>query len=109
MKLAVLIGTILVMIGVYIIEERSRYWAGILATLPLKTVAVILMVWFSAHENKEVAEVAQSMQTGVFATFVFLMVVYFGMKTNVHISHTLMVATLVWTAIVAVPYYWGKS
>lgn len=74
MKLAVLLGTIIVLVVVYFLEGRSRYWSGILATAPLKTLSVILMVWASSHDPKETALVANAMVVGVAATVCFLIV-----------------------------------
>jgi len=96
MKLLVLSLTILVLVAAYLLEEHSKYWTGIVATLPTKLTAVMVMVYFARRNTMDVVEVNQGMIIGVIASAFFVLVIVVALKQNLSLLQALMVGYGVW-------------
>lgn len=103
MKLIVLLATIAVLVIIYLLEDKSKYWTGIAATLPLKVFAVMLMVAVGSLSPKaDVTEVNSAMLIGMIATFAFVLFTSLSLKQGFYFVPSLGIGAMAWAAIVIV-------
>jgi uncharacterized membrane protein (GlpM family) len=73
--------SVLVIVVVAIVQERSRALAGVLATIPL-TAPLAMWIVFSASggDQRQTADFAASMIGGFVACLVFVLACWFGLR-----------------------------
>jgi hypothetical protein len=93
--------SVLVIVLVAIVQERSRALAAIIATMPL-TAPLAMWVVFSASggDQRPTADFVRSMVAGSTASLVFVLVCWFGLRHAWGFGMTLVVASVVWLAVV---------
>ena len=93
--------SVLVIVLVAIVQERSRALAAIIATMPL-TAPLAMWVVFSANggDQRQTSDFVRSMVAGSAASLVFVLVCWFGLRHAWGLGMTLVVASVVWLAVV---------
>lgn len=93
--------SVLVIVLVAIVQERSRALAAIIATMPL-TAPLAMWIVFSASggDQRQTADFVRSMIVGFAASLVFVLVCWFGFRQAWGFGMTLVVASVVWLAVV---------
>ena len=97
--------SVLVIVLVAIVQERSRYLAALLASMPL-TAPLAMWIVFSASEGdtRQTADFVGSMAIGFAAALVFILACWFGFRQAWGFAVTLGVASAIWLTIVALPH-----
>jgi len=93
--------SVLVIVLVAIVQERSRALAAILATIPL-TAPLAMWIVFSASggDQRQTADFVRSMVVGFAASLIFVLACWFGLRQAWGFGMTLLVASVVWLAVV---------
>jgi uncharacterized membrane protein (GlpM family) len=101
--------SVLVIVLVAVVQERSRYLAAIIATMPL-TAPLAMWIVFSASggDHRQTAEFVGSMAAGFAASMIFLAACWFGFRQAWGFPVTLLVASAIWVAIVALVRLVGR-
>jgi uncharacterized membrane protein (GlpM family) len=100
---------VLVIILVAVVQERSRYLAAIIATMPL-TAPLAIWIVFSASrgDQRQAADFVGSMIIGSVASLVFVLACRFGFRQGWGLLATLVSASVVWLLIVLIPRWVGN-
>lgn len=100
--------SVLIIVLVAVMQERSRYLAAVLATMPL-TAPLAMWIVFSATEGdqRQTADFVGSMVLGSVASLVFTLVCWFGLRQSWGLPATLVVASAIWLAVVLLPRWVG--
>ena len=94
--------SVLVIVLVAILQERSRYLAAILATVPLTAPLAMWIVYGATRGDLgQTAEFAGSMIAGAVASLVFVLACWFGFRQAWGFALTLVVAGAAWLVVVA--------
>jgi hypothetical protein len=96
--------SVLIIVVVAVVQERSRHLGAIVATMPL-TVPLAMWIVFSAshRDQRQTADFVASMLIGVAATLVFVLACWFGLRREWGFLPTVAVASAIWLVIVALP------
>lgn len=100
--------SLLIIILVAVVQERSRYLAAVLATMPV-TAPLAIWIVFSASQgdHRQTAEFIGSMAIGFAATLVFILACWFGFRQHWGFATTLLFASVIWVTIVSLPRWFG--
>ena len=100
--------SLLVIVVVAVVQERSRSLAAIIASMPL-TAPLAMWIVFSASEGdqRQTADFVGSMVVGFSAGLVFVLACWFGFRQAWGFAPTLIVASAVWLALVTLPRWMG--
>ncbi len=101
--------SVLIIVLVAVVQERSRHLAAIIATMPL-TAPLAMWIVFSATQgdHRQTADFAASMFVGVVASFVFLLACWFGFRQQWSFPLVLVFGSTIWLAIVLLPSLVGR-
>ena len=101
--------SVLVIILVAVVQDRSRYLASLIATMPL-TAPLAMWIVFSASggEQREMADFVASLVVGSIATLIFVVACWVGFRQAWGFGATLTIAAVVWVAIVLVAQGIGR-
>jgi hypothetical protein len=93
--------SVLVIVLVAIVQERSRALAAIIAIMPL-TAPLAIWIVFSASggDQRQAADFVRSMVVGSVASLIFVLACWFGLRHAWGVGMTLVVASVVWLAVV---------
>ena len=93
--------SVLVIVLVAVVQDRSRYLASLIATMPL-TAPLAMWIVFSASEgdHRQTADFVAALVVGSIATLIFVGVCWFGFRQAWGFGTTLSVAAVAWLAIV---------
>ena len=102
--------SVLVVVLVAAVQERSRHLAAIIATMPL-TAPLAMWIVFSASrgDQRQTADFVGSMVIGSVASLLFVLVCWFGLRQEWGFLVTLALAATIWLLIVLVPRWIGHS
>jgi len=102
--------SVLVVILVAVVQERSRHLAAIIATMPV-TAPLAMWIVFSASrgDQRQTADFAGSMVLGAVASLVFVLACWFGFRREWAFLVTLAFASAAWLLVVVVPRWPGHS
>jgi uncharacterized membrane protein (GlpM family) len=102
--------SVLVVVLVAVVQERSRQLAAIIATMPL-TAPLAMWIVFSASrgDQRQTADFAGSMVIGSVASLVFVLACWLGLRQEWGFLVTLVLASTLWLLIVLVPRWFGHS
>ena len=100
--------SVLIVVLVAVVQERSRHLAAILATMPL-TAPLAMWIVFSASsgDQRQTADFARSMVIGAVASLVFVLACWLGLRQEWGFLVTLASASTVWFLIVVIPRWIG--
>ena len=100
--------SVLIVVLVAVVQERSRHLAAILATMPL-TAPLAMWIVFSASrgDQGQTADFVGSMVLGSVASLVFVLACWFGFWRQWGFHVSLGFAALVWLVVVLVPGWIG--
>ena len=96
--------SVLVVVLVAVVQERSRHLAAILATMPL-TAPLAMWIVFSASggDQRQTADFAASMIVGTVGSIVFVLTCWLGFRQGWGFPLTLIAAGAVWALVVLLP------
>ena len=102
--------SVLVVVLVAVVQERSRHLAAITATMPL-TAPLAMWIVFSASrgDQRQTADFVGSMVIGSVASLLFVLACWFGLRQEWGFLVTLASASTIWLLIVLVPRWIGHS
>jgi len=102
--------SVLIVILVAVVQERSRHLAAILATMPL-TAPLAMWIVFSASsgDQGQTGDFVRSMVIGSVASLVFVLACWLGLRQGWGFLVTLAFASTIWFLIVLVPRWIGHS
>ena len=102
--------SVLIVVLVAVVQERSRHLAAIIATMPL-TAPLAMWIVFSASrgDQRQTADFVGSMVLGSVASLVFVLACWFGLWRQWGFLVSLGVAAAVWLVIVLIPSWVGHS
>jgi hypothetical protein len=96
--------SVLVIVVVAIVQERSRGLAAIIATMPLTAPLAMWIVYTASHgDERQTAEFVGSMVMGFAASLVFVLACWFGFRHGWSFAATLAFASAIWVAVAALP------
>jgi uncharacterized membrane protein (GlpM family) len=99
--------SVLVIVVVAIVQERSRYLGAIIAAMPVAAPLAIWIVYSSSGgDHEQTAFFTLSMVYGIFATMVFVAACWLALRQRWSLPVTLAVGYGVWLALVALPALW---
>ena len=102
--------SVLIVILVAMVQERSRHLAAILATMPL-TAPLAMWIVFSASsgDQHQTANFVGSMVIGAVASLVFVLACWLGLRHEWGFLVTLAFASTIWLLIVLLPRWLGHA
>ena len=105
MKILPVIASIVIIVLVALVQERSRELAAILAVMPL-TVPLAAWIVFSASggDYEQTARFVRSMVAGYLATVVFVLACWHGLRHQWPFGLVMAFAFGVWGALVSSPH-----
>jgi uncharacterized membrane protein (GlpM family) len=100
--------SVLVVVLVAVVQERSRHLAAIIATMPL-TAPLAMWIVFSASrgDHRQTADFVASMVIGSVASLLFVLACWVGLRQEWGLLVTLALASTIWLLIVLVPRWIG--
>jgi hypothetical protein len=100
--------SVLVIVLVAIVQERSRHLAAIIATVPLTAPLAMWIVFVSSRgDQRQTADFVGSMVLGFAASLVFVLVCWIGLWQAWGFTATLVLAAAIWLALVSLPRLLG--
>jgi hypothetical protein len=102
--------SVLIVVLVAVVQERSRQLAAIIATMPL-TAPLAMWIVFSASrgDQRQTADFVGSMVLGSIASLAFVLTCWVGFWRQWGFLTSMGAATVIWLAIVLVPGWIGHS
>jgi uncharacterized membrane protein (GlpM family) len=100
--------SVLVVVVVAVVQERSRHLAAIIATMPL-TAPLAMWIVFSASrgDQRQTADFVGSMVIGSVASLLFVLACWFSLRQEWGVLVTVVVAATVWLVIALAPRWIG--
>lgn len=99
-KVLPVLVSILVIVVVSIVQERSRFLAAILSSMPLMAPLALWIVWSASRgDHAETASFAASMLLGIVATLGFVVGVWAALSRHVHLTWALASGAAVWLVV----------
>ena len=100
--------SVLIVILVAVVQERSRPLAAIIATMPLTAPLAMWIVFASSRgDQRQTADFVGTMVIGACASLVFVLACWFGFRQEWGFLVTLAVASTIWLLIVLLPRWAG--
>jgi hypothetical protein len=101
--------SVLIIVLVAVVQERSRHLAAILATMPLTAPLAMWIVYSASRgDHSQTAEFVASMFVGFAAGLVFVSASWFGFRQHWSFPGVLMFGAAIWLAIVLLPGLVGR-
>jgi hypothetical protein len=99
------LASVIIIVLVAVVQERSRDLAAIMATLPL-TAPLAAWIVFSASggDHTHTAQFVRSMLAASIATVLFVLVCWYGLEQRWPFPVVMLVAFAAWSVLVAAPY-----
>jgi hypothetical protein len=96
--------SVLIVVLVAVVQERSRHLAAIIATMPL-TAPLAMWIVFSASggDRRQTADFAASMIAGTAGSLLFVLACWIGFRQGWGFAITLITAAAVWALVVLLP------
>jgi hypothetical protein len=96
-RLLPVVLSILIILVIAVIQERSKFLAAIIATMPV-TIPLTLWVVFSANQGdyQQTESFTASMIGGIIATFAFVLAVWAGLRARLPFPAVLLCGYAVW-------------
>jgi hypothetical protein len=109
-KAVTVLLSVVIVVLVAVVQERSRTLAAIIATMPL-TAPLAMWIVFSASrgDQRQTSDFIGSMVVGSVASLVFVLACWLGFRHAWGFVATLAFATVIWLLIVLVPRLVGHS
>lgn len=109
-KLVTVLLSVLIVVLVAVVQERSRYLAAIIATMPL-TAPLAMWIVFSGSrgDQRQTADFVGSMIAGFVGSLVFALACWLGFRREWGFLVTLAFASAIWLAIVLAPRWLGSA
>jgi hypothetical protein len=109
-KLVTVVLSVLIVVMVAVVQERSRHLAAIIATMPL-TVPLAMWIVFSASrgDQRQTADFVGSMLVGIVGNVLFVLACWLGFRREWGFLATVAFAAAVWLLIVVLPRWVGAS
>ena len=102
--------SVLVVVLVAVVQERSRHLAAIIATMPLTAPLAMWIVFSSSRgDQRQTAVFVRSMVIGSVGSLLFVLACWFGLRQEWGFLVTLALASTIWLLIVLVPRWIGHS
>lgn len=96
--------SVLVIVLVAMVQERSRYLAAIIAAMPLSAPLAMWIVFSASRGDQgQTADFVGSMVIGSAATLIFVVACWIGFRQAWGFLVTLSVASALWLAVVSLP------
>ena len=104
-KILPVIASVVIIVLVALVQERSRALAAILAVMPL-TVPLAAWIVFSAsgRDYLDTARFVRSMLAGYLATVAFVFAFWYGLRREWPFAAVIVLSFGVWAALAALPY-----
>jgi hypothetical protein len=100
------VASVLIIVLVAVVQERSRDLAAIVATLPLTAPLAAWIVFSASGGNHDhTAEFVRSMLAASIANVLFVIVCWYGLHQRWPFAVVMVIAFSVWGVLVAVPYF----
>jgi uncharacterized membrane protein (GlpM family) len=109
-KFVTVLLSVLVVVLVAVVQERSRHLAAIIATMPL-TAPLAMWIVFSGSRGDlgQTADFVGSMIVGFVGSLVFALACWVGFRREWGFLITLAFASAIWLFIVLIPRWVGSS
>lgn len=101
-KVLPVLVSILVIVIVSIVQERSRFLAAILSSMPLMAPLALWIVWSATRgDHDQTASFAASMIVGIIATLGFVVGVWAALLRHANLGWALASGAVVWLVVLA--------
>ena len=109
-RVATVLLSVLIIVLVAVVQERSRHLAAIIATMPL-TAPLAMWIVFSASggDQHQTREFVGTMVIGAVASLVFVLACWLGFRQAWGFLATLGFAAALWLSIALIPGVIGRS
>ena len=103
------VASVVIIVLVAVVQQRSRELAAILASLPL-TAPLAAWIVFSASggDHEHTAQFVRSMLAASIATVIFILACWYGLRQQWPFPVVMATAFGIWGVLVAVPYLVGR-
>ena len=99
-KILPVVVSIAIIVLVSVVQEKSRFLAAVLSSMPLIAPLALWVVWKASKGNHEqTAEFAGSLVLGVVATLAFVMGTWMAFRQNLSFGSALGIGTLAWLGV----------
>jgi hypothetical protein len=104
-KVLPVVASVIIIVLVAIVQERSRALAAVLAVMPL-TVPLAMWIVFSAsgRDYQQTAHFVRSMIPGYLASIAFVVACWYGLRQQWPLPVVMVFAFGLWAALAALPY-----
>ena len=105
-----LLLSVLIIVLVAVMQERSRHVAAIMATMPLTAPLAMWIVFSASGSNqRQTGEFVGTMVIGSVASLVFVLACWLGFRQAWGFLPTLAFAAALWLSIALIPGLIGRS
>lgn len=109
-KLATVLVSVLIVVLVAVVQDRSRHLAAILATMPLTAPLAMWIVYSASRgDQRQTADFVSSMLVGIAGNVVFVLACWLGFRREWGFLTTLGFGAAAWLLIVLIPRWVGAS
>ena len=109
-KLVTMLLSVLIVVLVAVVQDRSRHLAAIVATMPL-TAPLAMWIAYSASrsDQRQTADFVSSMLVGIAGNVVFVLACWLGFRREWGFLTTLGFGAAAWLLVVLLPRWVGAS
>ena len=109
-KLVTALLSVLIVVLVAVVQDRSRHLAAIVATMPL-TAPLAMWIVFSASrgDQRQTADFVSSMLVGIAGNVVFVLACWLGFRREWGFLTTLGFGAAAWLLVVLIPRWVGAA
>lgn len=101
-KIVPVLASVAIIVLVSVIQERSRFLAAILSSMPLMAPLAMWIVWSATRgDHEQTAAFAGSMVVGVAATLAFVVGTWAALRQHVTLGWALCAGAAVWLVVLA--------
>jgi uncharacterized membrane protein (GlpM family) len=109
-KLVTVLLSVLIVVLVAVVQDRSRHLAAIVATMPLTAPLAMWIVYSASRgDQRQTADFVSSMLVGIAGNVVFVLACWLGFRREWGFLATLGFGAAAWLLIVLIPRWVGAS
>ncbi len=102
------VTSILIILVVAVLRERSRTLAAILSTMPINMVLALWIVLGAAPQSTQATlSFTRSLLVGLVPSFAWLVTVYFALRAEWNLAGAILAGYAIWGAMTATAFWMG--
>ena len=109
-KLVTVLLSVLIVVLVAVVQDRSRHLAALVATMPLTAPLAMWIVYSASRsDHRQTADFVSSMLVGIAGNVVFVLACWLGFRREWGFLTTLGFGAAAWLLVVLIPRWVGAA